>query len=70
MTRVNLGVSNADSYLQNTLVGTLLRTYGTAEQQKKYLTRLATDTVGSFCLSEWGSGSDVGHCLTRVISIH
>ena len=37
----------------------------TPEQQRHYLTRLATDTVGSFCLSEWGSGSDVRH-VTRV----
>jgi alkylation response protein AidB-like acyl-CoA dehydrogenase len=53
--------------VQNTLVGTLLRTYGTAAQQTKYLTRLATDTVGSFCLSEWGSGSDAFAMKTTAV---
>lgn len=44
--------------VQNTLVNTLIRQYGTEAQKEKYLTRLATDTVGSFALSEAGSGSD------------
>lgn len=44
--------------VQNTLMTTSLRKYGTEEQKQKYLTRLATDTLGSFCLSEAGSGSD------------
>lgn len=34
--------------------------YGTEEQKKKYLTRLTTgEFLGSFCLTEPGSGSDV-----------
>ncbi|TPX70581.1 hypothetical protein SpCBS45565_g01676 [Spizellomyces sp. 'palustris'] len=44
--------------VQNTLVNTLVRTYGTDAQKENYLTRLATDTVGCFCLSEAESGSD------------
>jgi len=44
--------------IQNTLIVTSFRNYGTKEQAEKYLTRLSTDTVGSFCLSEEGSGSD------------
>eukprot|EP01123_Difflugia_compressa_P012160 TRINITY_DN5106_c0_g1_i1.p1 TRINITY_DN5106_c0_g1~~TRINITY_DN5106_c0_g1_i1.p1 ORF type:complete len:411 (+),score=75.90 TRINITY_DN5106_c0_g1_i1:57-1289(+) len=44
--------------VQNTLVSIPLRRWGTEEQQQKYLPRLCTDTVGCFCLSEWGSGSD------------
>lgn len=44
--------------VQNTLVETTLRKWGSSELQEKYLPRLAVDTLGSFCLSEWGSGSD------------
>ncbi|KAI9206914.1 acyl-CoA dehydrogenase/oxidase [Polychytrium aggregatum] len=51
--------------VQNTLVNTLFRKYATKEQQEKYLTRLATDTVGCFCLSEAGSGSDAFSLTTR-----
>ena len=53
--------------MQNTLVNTILRKWGTKEQQKKYLPRMATDTVGSFCLSEWGSGSDAFALKTRAV---
>ncbi|XP_078420936.1 short/branched chain specific acyl-CoA dehydrogenase, mitochondrial isoform X3 [Cetorhinus maximus] len=44
--------------IQNTLINTLLRKCGTEDQKRKYLPRLAIDTVGSFCLSEVESGSD------------
>ncbi|ORZ33600.1 acyl-CoA dehydrogenase/oxidase [Catenaria anguillulae PL171] len=44
--------------VQNTLVNTLFRTHGTPEIKEKYLTALATESVGCFCLSEAGSGSD------------
>jgi len=44
--------------VQNTLVNTLLLKYGTEAQQAKYLPLTATNTVGSFALSEAGSGSD------------
>ncbi|XP_014245013.1 short/branched chain specific acyl-CoA dehydrogenase, mitochondrial isoform X2 [Cimex lectularius] len=44
--------------LQNTLINSLIIKLGTPEQKEKYLTRLATDTVGSFCLTEPLSGSD------------
>ncbi|XP_048746516.1 short/branched chain specific acyl-CoA dehydrogenase, mitochondrial-like [Ostrea edulis] len=44
--------------VQNTLVNTLIKKLGTPEQKEKYLPRLATDMVGSFCLSEADSGSD------------
>lgn len=36
----------------------MIRKYATPEQKEKYLTRLATDTVGSFCITEAGAGSD------------
>lgn len=51
--------------IQNTLLVTAFRDYGTQEQQERYLSRLATDTVGSFCLSEAGSGSDAFALTTR-----
>lgn len=44
--------------IHNTLVNSLIKKIGTKEQKEKYLTRLAQDTVGSFCLSEPQSGSD------------
>lgn len=44
--------------IQNTLLITAFRSYGTKEQQHKYLPRMAKDTVAAFCLSEPGSGSD------------
>ena len=44
--------------VQNTLVASALLRWGTAEQKKKYLPRLAADTVGAYALSEAGSGSD------------
>ncbi|KAI8979960.1 acyl-CoA dehydrogenase/oxidase [Pilobolus umbonatus] len=53
--------------VQNTLVGTLVRQYGTEYIKKKYLTKLATESVGCFCLSESGSGSDAFALQTRAI---
>lgn len=44
--------------VQNTLVATALARFGSEAQKKKYLTRLAADTVGAYALSEAGSGSD------------
>ncbi|KAI9034128.1 acyl-CoA dehydrogenase/oxidase [Hyaloraphidium curvatum] len=51
--------------VQNTLVGTLFNKLATPEQKQKYLTRLASNTVGCFCLSEAGSGSDAFALATR-----
>ncbi|XP_061412167.1 short/branched chain specific acyl-CoA dehydrogenase, mitochondrial [Lethenteron reissneri] len=51
--------------IQNTLINTMVRKLGTTEQQGHYLPRLARDTVGSFCLSEEGSGSDAFAMKTR-----
>jgi acyl-CoA dehydrogenase len=44
--------------VQNTLVASALMRWGTPEQKKEYLPRLAADTVGAYALSEAGSGSD------------
>jgi butyryl-CoA dehydrogenase len=38
--------------------------FGTAEQKSKYLPKLATDTIGCFCLSEPNAGSDPGGLTT------
>jgi len=44
--------------VQNTLANVGILKWGTEEQKRRWLPRLATNTVASFCLSEWGSGSD------------
>ncbi|KAG2232293.1 hypothetical protein INT48_009314 [Thamnidium elegans] len=44
--------------IHNTLTNTVIRKYASDELKEKYLTRLATGTVGSFCISEAGAGSD------------
>uniref|UniRef100_A0A8C5J971 Short/branched chain specific acyl-CoA dehydrogenase, mitochondrial n=1 Tax=Junco hyemalis TaxID=40217 RepID=A0A8C5J971_JUNHY len=51
--------------LQNTLTNKLFTTYGTEEQKRTYLPRVSKDTLGSFCLSEAGSGSDAFSLKTR-----
>lgn len=51
--------------VQNTLVNNAIARWGTPEQQKKYLSRLATDTVGSYALSEAHAGSDAFALTTR-----
>jgi len=44
--------------IHNTLTNNAVRFWGSEDLQKRWLPRLATDTVSSFCLSEAGSGSD------------
>jgi short/branched chain acyl-CoA dehydrogenase len=44
--------------VQNTLVVTGLRQWASDAQKREWLPRLARDTVGSFCLSEAGAGTD------------
>ncbi|KAI0272782.1 putative acyl-CoA dehydrogenase short-branched chain precursor [Gloeopeniophorella convolvens] len=51
--------------VHNTLVNTVLRKYGTQEQQDKWLPQLAESKLGSFCLSEPASGSDAFALQTR-----
>nr|XP_025973922.1 short/branched chain specific acyl-CoA dehydrogenase, mitochondrial isoform X3 [Dromaius novaehollandiae] len=51
--------------LQNTLTNKLFTIYGTEEQKRTYLPRVAEDMIGSFCLSEAGSGSDAFSLKTR-----
>jgi alkylation response protein AidB-like acyl-CoA dehydrogenase len=51
--------------VQNTLCINALVRWANEEQKKKYLTRLATDTIGSYALSEASSGSDAFALQTR-----
>ncbi|KAJ2827198.1 hypothetical protein FBU31_003232 [Coemansia sp. 'formosensis'] len=51
--------------VHNTLVNTVFRTYASAELQEKYLPRLSTDALGSFCLTEAAAGSDAFALQTR-----
>ena len=44
--------------VQNTLVINALLRWGTDEVKRRYLPRLASNTVGAYALSEAGSGSD------------
>ncbi|MGH9916216.1 MAG: acyl-CoA dehydrogenase family protein, partial [Pyrinomonadaceae bacterium] len=53
--------------VQNTLVNNAVLRWGRPEQKKKYLTRLATDTIGAYALSEAGSGSDAFALATRAM---
>lgn len=48
-------------------MGTLVRKYGNEDVKKRFLPKLATDTVGCFCLSESGSGSDAFALQTRAV---
>jgi short-chain 2-methylacyl-CoA dehydrogenase len=51
--------------VHNTLVNTAILKWGSEAMKKKYLPKLATETVGSFCLSEPASGSDAFALKTR-----
>jgi len=51
--------------VQNTLCINALLRWATDEQKKKYLPRLAADTVGAYALSEASSGSDAFALQTR-----
>ena len=51
--------------VQNTLVNNALLRYGNPEQKKRYLPKMAADTVGAYALSEAGSGSDAFALQTR-----
>ena len=51
--------------VQNTLCINALVRWANEEQKKKYLPRFAADTIGSYALSEAGSGSDAFALQTR-----
>jgi len=51
--------------VQNTLVNNAFIRWANDDIKKKYLSRLATNTVGAYALSEAGSGSDAFALATR-----
>jgi alkylation response protein AidB-like acyl-CoA dehydrogenase len=53
--------------VQNTLVVNALLRWGTDEIKRRYLPKLAADTIGAYALSEAGSGSDAFALTTRAI---
>ncbi|MDF1504200.1 acyl-CoA dehydrogenase family protein [Roseisolibacter sp. H3M3-2] len=55
--------------VQNTLVEYPLATYGTDAQRQRWLTRLTSNTVGAYALSEPGSGSDAFGLTTKATKV-
>ncbi|HEX3572645.1 MAG TPA: acyl-CoA dehydrogenase [Acidobacteriaceae bacterium] len=53
--------------VQNTLCINAIVRWATDEQKRKYLPRLAVDTIGSYALSEASSGSDAFALQTRAV---
>ncbi len=53
--------------VQNTLVNNALLRWASEEQKRRYLPRLASDTVGCYALSEAGAGSDAFALATRAV---
>ena len=53
--------------VQNTLCINALVRWATEEQKRRYLTRLAADTIGAYALSEASSGSDAFALQTRAV---
>jgi alkylation response protein AidB-like acyl-CoA dehydrogenase len=51
--------------VQNTLVNNALLRWGSEDQKKRFLPKMATETVGAYALSEAGSGSDAFAMQTR-----
>ncbi len=51
--------------VQNTLVNNALLRWATEEQKRRYLPRMASDSVGAYALSEAASGSDAFAMQTR-----
>jgi len=53
--------------VHNTVVQLPIRKFATEEQKKRYLPRLTRECLGSFCLSEWSSGSDAFALKTTAV---
>ena len=51
--------------VQNTIANNVILRWGNEDQKRRYLPKLATDTVASFGLSEAGAGSDAFSLSTR-----
>ncbi len=53
--------------VQNTLCNAALQRWGSDEQKRRFLPRLARDTLGSYALSEAGAGSDAFAMSARAV---
>jgi len=53
--------------VQNTLIVNALLKWGSEDIKRRYLPKLAANTVGAYCLSEAGSGSDAFALTTRAV---
>jgi alkylation response protein AidB-like acyl-CoA dehydrogenase len=54
--------------VHNSLVASAIAKYGTIEQKNKYLPAMATGvSIGAYCLSEPGSGTDAGSLTTSAV---
>lgn len=53
--------------VQNTLVINALMRWGTDDIKRTYLPKMATRSIGAYCLSEAGSGSDAFALATRAV---
>ncbi len=53
--------------VQNTLVNNAVLRWANDEQKKRYLPRLCSDMLASYCLSETGSGSDAFALATKAV---
>ncbi len=53
--------------VQNTIANNVIIRWGNQEQKRRYLPKLARDTVASFGLSEAGAGSDAFSLATRAV---
>ncbi|HTM11358.1 MAG TPA: acyl-CoA dehydrogenase [Bryobacteraceae bacterium] len=53
--------------VQNTLCNLALQRWGSDDQKRRFLPRLARDTVGSYALSEAGAGSDAFAMSARAV---
>jgi short-chain 2-methylacyl-CoA dehydrogenase len=53
--------------VQNTLVNNALMRWGSTEQKKRYLPKLASEQIGAYALSESGSGSDAFALACRAV---
>jgi butyryl-CoA dehydrogenase len=67
--RVDAGMATSLG-VTNSAVQVPLIKFGTEEQKKKYLRRLATgETLGAFCLTEPGAGSDAAGIQARAVAV-
>ncbi len=53
--------------IQNSIVNNAVMRWGTEEQKRQYLPRLANDTIGAYALSEAGAGSDAFALTTAAV---